>query len=100
MALASGTAHRHVGKLTSSPVFQRVGDVHSGTLRTVGDHGVRVRKLVAADLVWPMCSAPPSGVRATSDRASGSTELTTARCEVTQALPCPGARVMTLSPAR
>ena len=52
MALASGTAHGHVGQLTSSSVFESVGDVHSGTLRTVGGDGVGVRKFVAPDLVW------------------------------------------------
>ncbi len=33
----------------------------------------------------PMCSSVPSGVTATNEPAAGSTELTTARCEVTQA---------------
>ena len=53
MALASGTAHGHIGQLASTPVFERVGDVHGGTLRTVGSNGVGVRKLVAPDVLRP-----------------------------------------------
>ena len=56
MAFASGTAHGHIGQLASSAVFERVGDVHSGTLRTVGGDGVGVGEFVAADVLGPMAA--------------------------------------------
>ena len=101
MALASGTAHGHVGQLTSTPVFERVGDVHGGTLRSVGGDGVRVGKFVAPrGPLAPCATYCPQESEQREICVPWSTEVTTARCEVTHAPPCPGAKVMTRSPAR
>ena len=92
VALASGPAHGHVGQLSSAAVFQGVGDVHGLALGPVGGDGVGVGELVGAESSGPMRSSAPSGVTASNEPAAGSTEVTTARCEVTQAPSRPGGK--------
>ena len=61
-------------------------------LGPVGGDGVAVGQLVGPDIARAHVQPVPSGVTATSERAARSTEVTTARWEVTQAPPGPGAK--------
>ena len=66
----------------------------------MGRDSVSVAELVGAYVLGPMCSSVPSGVTAVKVLAPISTEVTTARCDVNQALSGPGESVTTRSPAQ